>query len=309
MTLARSTLVKGPAIATYDSAVIYSSTDIIAEPVIELKELSTSVFGKIDDVVTDILYRITLTPHMWTDLTKLFPYTNPVPGASIFGASDKNLVIQTRAGQQLTFKAAAVTRMPSLHLGVEGPLLGEMEFTAIGTDNTAWSDEAKRVAVATVAFSDTSFDKTLIYHQPYTTSWGAVSPWDAIETEDGVTFESDLQVSPEKVDSSGTVNMSVVSITAQARFLPKGISETNLIALLKLQGSGVARGMKLSGNEKDLTCAGTGVHFILYNAAPTSGPLQFGAEVPRSGEIGFVSVRTFTAGALDALFYVGAAAP
>jgi hypothetical protein len=188
------------------------------------------------------------------------------------------------------------------------PLLGPVKFSAIGADDEAWSETGHRLEIASEAFSDASFGNS-IPTQPYTVAWGAVSPWDSLETEEGVTIEFDLALQPAKIDSSGTVDMTLENVGIASKFVPVGPTEQNMVDLLLTQGAGAVRGMSLHDNSANLVISGTGVYFILYHAAPKSGPLRFGRTVYRGGEFGFVGTRGFTDGVADAMFYVGAAAP
>src|SRR5690606_2508670 len=117
----------------------------------------------------------------------LWPYASATIGASVFGATDKPLVIQTVDGKQITYAAAAVTRMPSLSLSATRQIHGEVEFTCLGTNNEAWTATGNLVEVASVAFADTGFDPAAIITQPYTGAWGVSAPWSSIKTKEGWT--------------------------------------------------------------------------------------------------------------------------
>jgi len=310
MTIQRSTIIRGPAIVKFDGAVFYTEGDITATPDIETFEIPTSVFGKVDERVSNILIDIEFTPAgEWANLAKMFPHASPSIGDSIFGATDKNLVIHTKAGKELTYKAAALTQMPSIILSTTKTLLGPMKFTCIGADNEAWSAAAHRVAIADLAFSDTSFDPANILTQPYAVAWGSTPPWDAIETEEGITIETDMQLEPVPTDSFGTVDMTLAGLSVSARFKPVGVNEQQITDLMKIQGTGAARGSSLNANSNDLNIIGTGVYVRIYKASPNGGGLAFGNATLRAGELEFVATRSFTAGAADPLFYVGTGAP
>ena len=96
MTIARSTIVRGPAIVTFKSQVFYSTEDIVATPNLAAVKINVAAFGDVDEIVTDITWDVTFTPVQWSAgaLTVLFPYTNPTIGGSIYG-SDSNVVVQS----------------------------------------------------------------------------------------------------------------------------------------------------------------------------------------------------------------------
>jgi len=309
MTIQRSNIVAGPGILTFDSQVIYSADDIIATPNIDTFMIPTSMYADVDERLNDILWEIALTPSgQWKEdhLSVLWPHTNPTIGSSIFGATDKNVVINSLAGQKMTFKAGAVTGMPDIILSAHKTAIGQLTLSCIGADNTAWSDTAKRSAVDAEAFSDTSFDPDDIKTVPYTSAWGNESPWDSFDTEDGWTISFELATQDITVDSFGIVDRRITGIAVIARCVPQGISESQLQTLLKIQGSGIARGVSLSGNAKDLVIDGGSGNpkVTINNAAPKEGPFRYGQTVVRAGEVAWVAVQEFNTGARQAIYAV-----
>ncbi len=311
MSISRTTIIRGPAIITYDSVVMYTEDDIILTPGLTTFDVPTSMFGKADVRLDDIVTEVTFKPvGNWGYRSVLYPHANPTIGSSLFGATDKDLTIQTLAGQLLTWKAAAITKMPDLTLSANKTMFGSATFVCIGANNTAWTDDAKRAVVAANDFSDVSFDPADILTQPYSLAWGAVSPWDAIETESGVVMTFELAAQPVTTDSEGTIDMTIEGVEVTAKLTPVGISEAQLLALLKIQGTGVTRGASLlTLNSNDLVASGTGVHVTLYDSVPTEGPFRFGRTVLRTGEIAFKGIRDYSSGAGGALFRLDTAAP
>lgn len=219
---------------------------------------------------------------------------------------DYALVIHTFAGVKLTLFNAAITGMPNILLSTTRTLIGAVEFEAFLRNGSEWSDTAARWAIESEALSDTSFDPANILTQPYTLAWGS-APWDALQTKEGVEIAFNIGLDPVMTDSLGTVTRRLTSLEAVARAQPVGISESQLLTKLTLQGAGAARGTSLSGD--DLNVSGTGVYVRIYGAALRTGPQQFGSQSDRVGTLEWAATRTFTAGVPDPLFYVGTAAP
>lgn len=311
MNIDRSNIVRGPAIVTFDSVVMYTEEDIVLSPGISTFPVETSMFGNVGDRLNDIVTEITFKPAgIWAYRSVLLPYTTPAIGDSIFGAADKDITIQTEAGQLLTWKAAAVTQMPDLYLSTTKQLFGQVTFTCIGALATAWDDAAKRGTVAANAFADTSFDPTDILTQEYTLAWGVATPWDDIETEDGATVSFNVNVEPVMSDRDGTIDMTLQSVEAMVRLVPLGISESQLLSLLKIQGSNVKRGADMATiNSNAFNASGTGVYVRLYDATPNEGPFRFGRSTLRAGEVAFKAQQGLSSGSQDALFYIGTEAP
>ena len=310
MTIDRTDIIAGPAIVTYDSQVFYFEGDITVRPVIDRFDVNVSAFGKVDERLDNITWEISGTPAgQWVagHLSVLWPYQNPTLYSSVFGATDKNLTIQTLAGQLHTYKAAAVVSMPDFILSATKPPIGEITWRAIGANDTAWTDDAKRAAITANAFADTSFDPAQIKTVPYSAAWGSSSPWDDIETEDGWTISFDVGIEDRPVDSQGIVDGILTSVGVMAKCVPVGVTANQLLSLMKLQGTGIKRGTSLSGNAEDLTLTGadSGSPLVsVYNCAPVEAGYRFGQSVLRQGELGFVAIRQFTTGAAGALFDV-----
>lgn len=306
----RTNIIQGPAIVTYNSQVFYTEGDITVTPQVNTFDVMASAFGKVDERLDQITYEIGFTPAgQWVagHLPVLWPYQNPSLYSSIFGATDKDLTIQTLAGSLHTYKAAAVVSMPEIFLGATKTPIGAITFRAIGENDTEWSDEAKRAVIAATTFADTSFDPAQIKTAPYTAAWGSTSPWDDIETESGWTFSFDVSIEDRICDSQGMVDGIITSVGVMAKCVPVGVTEANILALLKLQGSGVARGASLAGNAANLVITGPSAGYPLvtvYNCAPKECGFVFGQSSLRHGELGFVAIRKFTTGAATALFNV-----
>ncbi|GEM_PF-5047975 len=301
MTISASDIIRGPAIIFIGATAIYTEGDIETVERIETFDISTAMFGpQTDQRVDAILQEISFTPSGdWAYRTALLPYLNPTIGSSIFTGQDVH--IHTAAGVKKTLHNAAITQMPSLIFSTNKELFGDVTITAIGADNTAWSDAAKRQSITSEAFSDTSFDPDNIITQDYAVSWGASSPWDDIESEEGVTIEFDLQLEPVTTDSQGIVDMSIANLGVTARLMPVGVTEAEMLALLKIQGAGMRRGRSLRNNINDLVIAGASntVRATINQASPVAGPTRYGQTTLRHGELGFNSVREFSMGAVQ----------
>ena len=308
MTIDRADIIRGPAIITFKSQTFYTEGDITLTPNLSTFKINTAALGEVDERLDDIITDISFKPAgVWTaaQIAVLWPYANPTIGASVFGASDSDVTIQTIAGQLLTFKAGAITAMPDIVLSANKPMIGDVTITCIGANETAWTDDAKRASVSANAFSDTSFDPTQVFTIPYAAAWGGDAPWSAIETEDGWTITHDLQLDDVGTDSNGLVDRSVRSVGVMAKCTPVGVSEAQLLALLKIQGAGIQRGASLGSNANDLVIQGASTgdpKVTVANAAPKEAGFRFGATTLRAGEIGFVAITKITTGARVALY-------
>lgn len=305
MPIARTSIIRGPAVVQFDSTSFFSKGDIELDLGLETMDIETSAHGKVDERVTERVSKVRFTPAgEFENLSVLWPYGATVIGTSIFGATDKPLVIHTLAGKTLTFAAAAVTKMPNLILSATKTLIGDVEFTCLGTDNEAWTETDNLVAVASASYSDATFDPASILTQPYSAAWGATSPWDAINTFDGWSVEFDLGLEPVRTDSDGTIDMTFSALGVSASCQPVGITEQQAIDALKLQGAGNYRGRSLQANSNDLVISGTGVVVTVKKAQLKTAPMGFGPRTPRVGTLMWTATRPFSLGVAGALFTV-----
>ncbi len=304
MSFDAANIIAGPAILTFNGATIYVEEDITVKVTKSLKTRKVANFGEVDDKLLDVIVEITFKPAQWKNLSLLFPYANTAIGARIFGTTDKNCVIQTLDGKTYTWSRCAITKMPNLGLGVGKDLLGEMTITGLKANATAAYAANSIVAIASNAFADTTFDPTTLLDQPYALSWG-LTPFNAIDTEDGIDVEFEIKTQDIRVDSAGLVDKMFMGVNCTARFTPIGLTEANFLTFLTTQGTGVSRGASMAGLGNDLIATGTGAVVTIYNATPPKeGTFRFSPSKQRLGQVSLVGRRKFTTGAPSAFFAV-----
>lgn len=302
MTIARASVIRGPAIITFASVTMYTESDIVLTPGLSTAPVNTSFFGSVDDIDLDAIVSVQFTPAgVWAYKTALLLNATRAIGSDIYG-SDATCVIHALNGDKITLKAAALRQLPQLRFAVGQQLYGPATITGIRADNTAWSTAESLYKTETAAFSDTSFDPANIVMQTYSIVWGVAAPWSAVTTDVGATVDFSMQLTPVVTDDSGTIGETFGGISAVARFRPLNATGANVLDLLRLQYTGAARGARRSALKANLVISGTGVSFTLNNAHPISGGVNFGSTAIRPGEVAFGTSRSFTTGAMTALF-------
>ncbi|MEI6166005.1 MAG: hypothetical protein WCS52_02315 [bacterium] len=308
-----ASIIRGPAILTYNSVTLYAKDDIKVKTRFDLFDIPASGYGAIDQRIKQVVTEITFTPHGEVSsgiLGVLFPHASAVTGASAMPATDKDLVIHPYNGKEkCTYKNAFVSKMPDLSLGATKTAFGQVTFTAIGTNNAAWSVAEHFSAVADAAFSDTGLAATGVKTVPYTAALGALgTPWNGIKTKSGWTISFDVGVDPQEEDSVGIfdhIYNGQAKISAKCN--PIGITVTNLHALMAtFQGAGAARGASATANKANLVISGgSGAPTVTLNGMIlTDAPHRYGTG-DRVEELDLMSVRGVTLGVLDALFTIG----
>lgn len=317
----RTTILGGPALITWDSAVIYSEGDIELTASLETNERGSSIYGKMDEMVAGASVDISFTPCQITEtgLAKLWPYLSTTVGTRLFGATDKVLTIQTVDGKLITFHSAALTQMPSLNLNSKSNLVGPVKFSALHKNSAEWSDANSLYTVAASAWTTpgTLLDIKTMFNGLFSASWAASGAWANFVTEDGFSIDFDAKFSNISTDAHGLVNVMFSGLDVLCKCKPiantaTALAEAELLEGLPLQGSGTGLGKSLNGlaNAHDLTITNDEaaaqtpkqkLTVVLKKAAMKTSGMRFGQEVLRNGEVGWVSTRQVTGGVLDPL--------
>ena len=271
-----------------------------------MEAININTLGKVKDITKDRMIELTFTPGgQWNAgiIAALWPWGAVPVGTSLFGATDTTCVITSRAGTKVTLKAAAVTKMPSLIFSAVKTLAGSCTILGLSADDTAWSATTDPLAAAAaLTYTDSTFDPDDIIIQPYVVAWGAVSPWDNIQTEDGVQVDFNMVTKPHVIDTYGTIDHTLETLEVTAKMKPRNVTEAQLIAAMSLSGTGMVRGRSMAALAKVLSMTGTGLSCTLPKAAITEGGMDWGNSTPRMGELTFKSQMTFATGVAQPLF-------
>ena len=299
MSIDRTTIIKGPAKITFDSATIFSEADIEVAFITDWFEVPTSAFGSLDRRVGSRRIEVSFIPKMWDNLAKLFPYATSQIGTAIFGATDKPLVITPANGAPLTLANAAVTQLPGVTLSHGRPILRGMRFTCLCANNSNAATAANWFSWGSVAtgVALTGFDLTKVPNTRYELVRNSVT----YRAEEGYSIDFSLGLAPDIVDGEGVVNYRITELGATLRFLPTGKTEAEYATLLGWDGIGPgAAGAK---HDAVITGAGSGAPIVtIIKTQVLQGGAAYGPERNRTGEVELACVRTQTTGALDALW-------
>ena len=308
MTTPRASIVRGPAIIQFKGITIYTKTDFVVRPIMALSPVESSMFGTVDQTVDDFMWQFDFQHDgqlIDAHIPVLWPYASALPGTSVMGAADSDIIIWSKAGTKITFKAGGVTQMPNIGLAPNATLIGPMQLTAIGKNDTLWNAEGKWTELEASAFVDVSFDKSTIKKMAYTGTWGAVSPWNAWDTEAGLNVNFNLSLSPDKAAQEGTIDYVFDNLTATVNATAIGIDEEDISDALDISDTaflpGVALGTLTHNNTLSIG-AGTGnPAFAMTGASLVDTSLIYGRP-KRVGECTWQSTRTFATGVQNPLF-------
>ena len=288
MATTRQSIVRGPGSITFNSQKFFDASGITAEIDSASADISSSVAGKLDTIKTDQIGRISLTPIGSITsalLGILYPSyaQKPVLGTSLFGSTDIPLVISSMAGQKVTFKAAALTKCPDLLLSPVKTAFGGVEFTALVANGKLPSDSKALYEVAAATYADGTPSRTGLTGVHYTATYGSLSIPDTL---DGWTVSVDMATSPVQTDSQGTIDYTLSGVTVTAKCTPLGLTESQILSALP---AAKGRGVSLASTSDLVITGAGGLTVTLKNAALVTGPLNWGADTLRAGEIGFTA--------------------
>ena len=290
--MTRTTLLGGPATASFAGRTFVARDGILVTPALELEAVDSDAQGVVDATATLAPVMIRFTPQAgFADLLALYPFLEGAPGTSLFGGTDSPLVLVAANGVRLTFSAVAITQMPDLALSSRGTVAGSVTFLALGA--RALPVTAVNRLVGVDVTEGPSFPVVAPQlSDDFRISWGGSSPWVGLRAREGVVVSFAMKTSPVMSDANALLDLTMESLTVTARFVPAspgGPAESDLVAGLQMQGA--LPGRLLSHGAETLTVAGEHLFFEMPLAQVISGPMAFDAGKGRVGELVFRGTR------------------
>lgn len=306
MGVARSGILRGPATIFMGGQAIYTVGGIKCSFGTKTFPIASDAYGNTGARLDDFVVELTFTPvGKWTTalLAVLYPWTNPTAGTTMFTGSDVPVTIHPVNGsEKIVFTAGAVTKMPGLILSAVKTMHKEMEITClIGTGLDRSNAAALYTLTDSASYTDTSFAISDIPTVPYSASLAAASsPWDAILTEAGFEVDFNLQTSPVNVDTIGMVDISLEGLDIDVKLKPIGMTVAQVLTQLKVQDTGVKRGMDVSASAANLVVTGgSGNPIVTINSVRLADANQFyGQKALRHESIMFKATRPTGTGAM-----------
>lgn len=307
-TFDRTTIVRGPCKITYDSQTFYSKGGVALTMTNSTFDKETDAYGMVGKSKTDLQIVVEFEPVGEIEaLSVLFPHGNTAMGASIYGATDKPLVI-TSANIIYTIKNAAITQMPSIRCTANNTAFGSVQFTGLlakGGDTEQITDYID--ANAPGASIGTGFDPSKLVTAPYSAGLSILgSPGDfhTFYSEQGFEIAFDLGLNPVAVDGIGTVDMSLQNLGATITCIP-----TSDETIFEPDFAGLAAGADLWSHQLTISTSTVGGLDLSFPAVQILDfQRRFSPADNRTGQLTMAAKRTFSSGNPVALFTVAAVA-
>jgi hypothetical protein len=293
MSITRTTLLGGPAAATFNGHTFFAQDGILVSPGLELKAVDSDTQGVLDETVSSGPVTIKFKPTaLFADLLALYPSAMGALGSSLFGVEDSPLVLTAANGVRLTFAAVAVLQMPDLTLTARGPVAGAVTFLALGARSIGLTAANRMMAIGTGTMP-TAPSGTPQLADDFSITWGG-APWVNLRSRDGVRMRFVMTTRPVLSAANAVLDVTLERLEVRASFTPAspgGPAESDLIAALQLQGANALPGRALSATAQTLTVAGEQLEVQLPLANVTGGALAFDATQGRLGELTFAAQR------------------
>lgn len=292
MPITRTTLLAGPATASFGGRTFVARDGILVTPALELEAVDSDAQGVLDATASLLPVRIQFTPQAGLkDLLELFPFLEGEPGTPLFGASDVPLVLVAANGIRLTFSAAGLLQMPDLSLGARGAATGDVVFLAMGARALPITAVNRVVTIDTV---DAPMLPVITSHlaDDYAITWGNSTPWLDLRAREGIEVKFAMNWRPVLSAANGLLDFTLEGLTVTVRFTPasvEGPAESDVFAALQAQGA--LPGRLLSQLAETLTIAGEHLWVQLPLAQLSAGALTFDATHSRVGELTFTATR------------------
>jgi hypothetical protein len=300
-TFDRTTIVRGPCKITYDGATFYSKGGVTLTMNQSTFDKEVDGYGMVGKAKTDMQIVVEFEPVGEVEaLAILFPFASTAIGSSIYGASDKPLVI-VALDQTYTIHNAAITKLPSLRCTANNTQLGSVQFTGLVKNSANPNALTSYYTASAGAAIGIAFDPALIIAAPYTATLGASS----FSSSDGFEISFDLALTPIVVDGIGTVSMALGNIGATVSCTPIGVAT----GFFDTYFDAMDAGEELPSATLDIsTTVVGGLNFDASAVQVISIDRMFSPTENRLGKLTLAAKRTFTTGVPNALFTIAAVA-
>lgn len=302
--MAAPTVIQGPAYVKQGSKVWYTEGTVRINYQMRTWNPRSAAFGPLGPRMRNRVVTVSFKPvGMVTAATATANYLihNPANvGASILSTDD--LVVAPLVGNKITFNGrAGISRMPNLKLCALATVWdGDMEFTVLGDSAVEPTTAAYWQTIAATT-ADTSFDETQIISPRYTAAWGVT--YTGIEPDENGFVIEPQQENKELVSANdGVSDVILAGVGVRCRFRPLSLSETEMAAMIALQGATARLPGAIVGQTDSLVITGTGLAVTLPRMGPTDAGLHYAVGEWRQGEVVFENKIGFTVGVPSALW-------
>lgn len=309
MSATRAQLIVGVPKIVRGSYITHSAQDAV----IAMNERLTSVTlagQEIDKRFLEYLPSVTFAPdgRFPSELvTLLNQWSNALPGASGFGASDTPTVVTGSDGAVHTLAATNWVDPVEMDFHPDRNLIRQLIIRSVLATGLDLSGAGSLYDVTGAGtYTDTGFTQAGIIRQQYTGALSGVTGLTSIEAQDGFKVSFTPQFEPIKI-AGVTRDYKFKGMGVMVRFIPAGAATTaNILDALQADsGSTRKPGGSLHAGAASFTLTGADsvVYLTIPKATPYRGQFDFSATKLRTGEIALYGCRPATTGDLSTALY------
>jgi predicted enzyme related to lactoylglutathione lyase len=305
--ISRAQLLAGPGYITFKTASWRMASDLKVMLKWTAQDVTDALKGPFTKVVTDRWIEVTGTPLYYDPTTTngiFFPYislASTPPGTQIFGAADSACSIVGNDGKTITLAAAAITSMPSLHLGADRAIYGPITIIGVpatGTDpSTATSFYQATANWLSNSFTPPAIPATAtLARQKWSAVYGADTGWSSFQAFKGFEISHELKLKWHE-DNGQRVGATLAGYRAMCKCQPSANTIDQMATEMLFAGTAgvgghvvASQGQRYSANSADLIISGASSGTVtLKNATMEAGEINFSAEELNQGEVTFIT--------------------
>lgn len=182
MPISRVQILQGPCQVQFAGSTFYSKGDVTVKLNVKEFNVVSDAIGLVDYRDDDVMADISFEPDGQVTnalLAVLYPFIQSgiYPGTSVYGSSDRPLVIWCRDNSKHTFQNAALTKQPPFMASAVKTAFGTCTFRALRSIATAWSGVNSLVVIATANYpGDAAYNLANIITTPFLARWENTTP-------------------------------------------------------------------------------------------------------------------------------------
>ena len=300
MSVTYSQIASGGAAAISFNSLSFQSVDDTSIALASVwDDVESSLYGKVDKTLKDMLVKCKFRPRFYdtAQIAALWPYIGASPGKVFPGPVASPITWLSNNNDQITVASGIVGVMPTLELGVTGPILGECELWGVLPYGADPATANSYFTISTGAYGAPSVATTAsLGQQEYTASWGAVAGFTSFQAQEKWTISHEVELTAIPIQGR-TRAWRLKSYRTMAKCRPLGPTWAQIASATKNQGTGAGGGSQASASAATLLIGGTPGQNVspiitIANAMIVADVgFDFGNEKLRNGEIGFISTN------------------
>lgn len=182
MPISRVQILQGPCQVQFAGSTFYSKGDVTVKLNVKEFNVVSDAIGLVDYRDDDVMADISFEPDGQVTtalLAVLFPFIQSgiYPGTSVYGSTDRPLIVWCRDGSKHTFLNAALTKQPTFMASAVKTAFGSCTFRALRSIATAWSGANSLVVITNASYpGDSDYNLSDIITTPFLAQWGNTPP-------------------------------------------------------------------------------------------------------------------------------------